>query len=34
MVIGKMIFSNVGFGDDGGFRRVPLSLRSCISCLR
>ena len=36
MVIEKkgFFFLNIGFGDDVGIWRVPLSMRSCISCLR
>ena len=34
MVIGQKILSNVGFGENVGFGRVPLSMRSYISCLR
>ena len=34
MIIRQRVHPNVGLGDDFGFGRVPLSMRSCISCLR
>ena len=34
MVIRQRVFSNVGFGDNIRFGKVPLSIRSCIFYLR